>query len=49
MKIAALVMLFAAVAFAQAAPAAFPAACGPEKVSFKVTRDQSQHSLAEQY
>jgi hypothetical protein len=45
MRIAALVMLFAAFGFAQAAPAAFPAACGPEKVNFKVTRDQSQHLL----
>ncbi|MFZ1919138.1 MAG: hypothetical protein WAU58_16305 [Terriglobales bacterium] len=50
MRIAALVIvviLFAIFGFAQAPPAAFPAACGPEKVSFKVTRDDSQHSLAQ--
>jgi len=34
-------------AFAQAPPAASPAACGPENVSFKVKLDQSQHALAQ--
>ncbi len=41
------VMLFAASAFAQAPPAASPAACGPESVSFKVKLDHSQHALAQ--
>ncbi len=55
MRIAVLVMLFifisifivATFGFAQAPPSAFPAACGPEKVNFKVTLDDSQHALAQ--
>ena len=42
MKIVALLILFAASAFAQAPPA-----CGPAYVSFNVKLDQSQHALAQ--
>lgn len=35
-------MLVAAFAFAQAPPAASPAACGPEKISFDVKMEKSQ-------
>jgi hypothetical protein len=35
-------MLFAVFAFAQAPPAASPAACGPEKISFDVKTEKSQ-------
>jgi hypothetical protein len=37
-----LVVLVAAFAFAQAPPAASPAACGPEKISFDVKMEKSQ-------
>jgi hypothetical protein len=40
-------LLFVASAFAQVPPASSAAACGPENVSFKVERDESQHALAQ--
>jgi hypothetical protein len=46
-RIVLVVMLFSASAFAQASPAAAPAACGPETVTFKVKLDESQHALAQ--
>lgn len=42
MRIAVLVMLFVAFAFAQAPSAASPAACGPESISFNVKTEKSQ-------
>ena len=45
MKVFALVMLFAASAFAQSPSDASTAACGPENVSFKVKLDESPHAL----
>jgi hypothetical protein len=45
MKVFALVMLFAASAFAQSTSDASTAACGPENVSFKVKLDESPHAL----
>jgi hypothetical protein len=45
-KIVVLVMLVAAFAFAQAPPAASPAACGPEKISFDVKTEKSQSAPA---
>src|SRR5580700_5112261 len=45
MRIIGLVMLFAVSAFTQVPPAV-TAACGPEKVSFNVKLDESQHALA---
>lgn len=47
MRIALVMPLFAASAFAQAPPTASTAACGPEKVSFKEKLDESQHTLAQ--
>jgi len=47
MKVALIALLFATAAFAQVAPVAYPAACGPQNVSFKVKRDESQHILAQ--
>jgi len=47
MRFIVLVMLFAASTSAQAPPAATPAACGRENVSFKVKLDESQHTLAQ--
>ena len=47
MRIIGLVMLFAVSAFAQVTPAVATAACGPEKVSFNVKLDESQHALAQ--
>jgi hypothetical protein len=47
MRIIALAMLFAASAFAQVQVANPKAACGPERVRFKVNRDESQHTLAQ--
>ena len=46
MRIIGLVMLFAVSAFTQVPPAV-TAACGPEKVSFNVKLDESQHALPE--
>jgi hypothetical protein len=46
MRIVGLIMLFAVSAFGQAPPAV-AAACGPEKVSFNVKLDKSQHTLAQ--
>jgi len=46
MRIIGLVMLFAVSAFAQVTPAV-TAACGPEKVSFNVKLDKTQHALAQ--
>jgi hypothetical protein len=46
MKVAVLVMVFAASAFAQSPADASTAACGPENVSFNVKLDRSQHALA---
>jgi hypothetical protein len=46
MKVALIALLFAAPAFAQAAPAGSTAACGPENVTFGVKLDESQHTLA---
>jgi len=40
-------MLFAAFAFAQAQTPGLPTSCGPEKISFDVKSDKSQHTLAE--
>jgi hypothetical protein len=45
MRIIALVMLCAASAIAQVAPADSTAACGRDNVSFKVKLDQSQHAV----
>jgi hypothetical protein len=47
MRIVVFVMLFAASAIAQVAPAASTAACGRENVSFKVKLDGSPHTLAQ--
>ena len=47
MRIIGLVMLFAVSAFAQVPPPVATAACGPEKVSFSVKLDESQHALAQ--
>jgi len=47
MRSALIALLFAASAFVQATFASLPAACGPEKVSFNVTLDDSQHTLAQ--
>jgi hypothetical protein len=46
MRTIGLVMLFAVSAFAQVPAAVATAACGPEKVSFNVKLDESQHALA---
>jgi hypothetical protein len=46
MRVIGLVMLIAVSAFAQVPPAVAPA-CGPEKVSFNVKLDESQHALAQ--
>src|ERR1017187_247941 len=46
MRIIGLVMLLAVSAFTQVPPAV-TAACGPQKVSFNVKLDESQHALAE--
>jgi hypothetical protein len=46
MRIIGLVMLFAVSAFTQVPPAV-TAACGPEKASFNVKLDESQHALAQ--
>jgi hypothetical protein len=46
MRIVVLVMLVAAFAFGQARPAASPAACGPEKISFDVKTERSQSAPA---
>ena|SRR5579864_7812717 len=46
MRIIGLVMLFAVPAFTQVPPAV-TAACGPEKVSFNVKLDKTQHTLAQ--
>lgn len=46
-KIAALIMLFAASAFGQAPPVGSVAACGAGNVSFKVKLDDSQHTMAQ--
>lgn len=46
MKVVLIALLFAAPAYAQAPPAASPAACGPNNVSFNVKLDESQHALA---
>jgi hypothetical protein len=45
-RIIGLVMLFGVSAFTQVPPAV-TAACGPEKVSFNVKLDESQHALTE--
>lgn len=45
MRITVFVILLAASTFAQVQTAASTAACGPENVSFKVTLDESQHTL----
>ncbi|MGB9405968.1 MAG: DUF2846 domain-containing protein [Terracidiphilus sp.] len=47
MKIALFLLLFAASAFAQNSSSALPAACGLDKVIFKVTLDDTQHTLAQ--
>ena len=47
MRFIGLAMLFAVSAFAQVPSAASTAACGPEKISFKVKLDESQHTLAQ--
>jgi hypothetical protein len=47
MKIALVTLLLAASAFAQTAPVAPTAACGPGNVDFKVKLDESQHMVAE--
>jgi hypothetical protein len=47
MKIALVALLFAASALAQNPSANPAAACGPEKVSFKVELDKSHHALAQ--
>jgi hypothetical protein len=46
MKIGVLVMLVAAFAFAQAPPAASPAACGPERITYDVKTERSQSAPA---
>lgn len=47
MRTVALVMLFAASAFAQVSPAGDAAACGLRNISFKVRLDESQHTQPE--
>jgi len=47
LRIVGLVMFFAVSAFAQVPSSAATAACGPEKVSFKVKLDESQHTVAQ--
>jgi hypothetical protein len=47
MKIALVVLLFAASALAQDPAAVATSACGPENVSFKVKLDDTQHTLAQ--
>ena len=47
MRIAVLVMLFAGFAFAQSPSAAYPAACGPEAISFSVKTEKSQPGPAQ--
>jgi hypothetical protein len=47
MKVVVLVILFAASAFAQSPSDAYPAACGPGIVSFKVKLDESGRALAQ--
>ncbi|MFY9645520.1 MAG: hypothetical protein WAK29_10095 [Terriglobales bacterium] len=47
MRIIVVVMLSTAFALAQVPPAASTAACGPDKVSFRVKLDESQHTLSQ--
>lgn len=46
MRMLVLAVLFTAPAFAQNAPGAPAAACGPKNISFKVNLNDSQHDLA---
>jgi hypothetical protein len=46
MRIALVVLLFAASALAQKPPEGLPAACGPRDSGFSVKLDKSQHALA---
>ncbi len=47
MKIAIVMLLLTTAAIAQDQPAAVPAACGPQGMSFNVKRDNSQHTLGQ--
>jgi hypothetical protein len=47
MKIAVVLLLVTAAAFAQVVPTASTAPCGHDTVSFKVKTDQSQHTLTD--
>jgi hypothetical protein len=47
MKIALVLLLLTAAAFAQVVPTASTAACGHDTVSFKVKTDESQHTLTD--
>jgi hypothetical protein len=47
LKIAVLVLLFAAFAFAEAPPASPPAACGPEQIGFDVKTETPQSAPAQ--
>lgn len=47
MRVALVALLFAASASAQAPSERLPAACGPEKVTFNVTVDETQHAPAQ--
>lgn len=47
MKSLLVVMLLAISAFVQGQSAGLPSACGPEKVSFKLKLDDTQHTLAQ--